>query len=169
MPEQGTIGFTDIVGFTEFTATSGDQAALDVLEIQAGIVGDVLPPAAQVVKELGDGLMLWFSDAADAVDSAVQLQERFAKTVVDEIFPLWVRIGLHWGQPTRRGGDLIGHDVNVAARIVDEAAPGEILLSEPVLVNVGDRCPEIRVEEVGPVLMKGLPDAVWLFRVTTHF
>ena len=52
--------------------------------------------------------------------------------------PLWVRIGLHWGQQTVRRPDLVGHDVNVAARIVDVAGPGEVLLSPKPVEPLGD-------------------------------
>ena len=52
--------------------------------------------------------------------------------------PLWVRAGLHWGRPSSRGDDLVGHDVNVAARIVDVAAPGELLCSGSMLTAAAD-------------------------------
>ncbi len=81
--------------------------------------------------------------------------------------PLWVRAGLHWGRPSSRGDDLIGHDVNVAARIVDVAAPGELLCSGPMLEAVdpspGD--PGDGYVELGPVMMKGIPEPIDLFRV----
>ena len=59
----GAIVFTDIVGFTEFTAVEGDEQALELLRTQEQLVNDVLPTDARVVKELGDGLLLWFPDA----------------------------------------------------------------------------------------------------------
>ena len=78
--------------------------------------------------------------------------------------PLWVRVGMHWGCPTRRGDDLVGHDVNLAARIVDVAGPGEVLVSEPVRELVRRAGTALRLDELGPVVMKGIPDAVPLYR-----
>lgn len=73
----GTIMFTDIVGFTEFNALRGDNEALELLALQERIVREELAEDARIVKELGDGLMLWFGDACDAVETGLRLQERF--------------------------------------------------------------------------------------------
>ena len=162
---EGAVAFTDIVGFTEFTAGRGDAVALAVLEQQDRIVRAALPDGARVVKELGDGLMLWFPDAVVGLDACLDLRDRFEAATSDDL-PLWVRMGMHWGCPTARGADLVGHDVNVAARIVDVAGPGELLVSEHVRTAVDDRLPGLRLEELGPVVMKGIPEPVGLFRAS---
>ncbi len=159
----GAIAFTDIVGFTEFTAEQGDAGALAVLDRQEQIVRETLPADARVVKELGDGLLLWFPEAEAGLGACLELQERFEGAASDEM-PLWVRIGMHWGCPTPRGDDLIGNDVNLAARIVDMAGPGELLVSEDVRAQVADGREGVRFEELGPVVMKGIPEPVGLFR-----
>jgi adenylate cyclase len=79
--------------------------------------------------------------------------------------PLWVRAGLHRGRPSRRGDDLIGHDVNVAARIVDIASPGELLCSGSMRNAHGPAAPDFEFIELGPVMMKGIPDPIDLYRV----
>jgi len=162
---EGAIVFTDIVGFTEFTALRGDEAALDLLSAQDRIVQETLDEKGRVVKTLGDGLMLWFSDACTAVRTALTLQERFEKHSQNEDTPLWVRMGVHYGRPAQRGEDLIGHDVNVAARIVTLAAPGEVLISETCTPEIGE-AGDIELEEVGPTVMKGIPDPISLYRAT---
>jgi adenylate cyclase len=161
----GAIAFTDIVGFTEFTAERGDADALAVLDLQDQIVRDTLPPGARVVKELGDGLMLWFPDAVTALGTCLDLHERLEEAASDTA-PLWVRMGMHWGCPTSRGDDLIGNDVNLAARIVDMAGPGELLVSEHVRTQITDGRDDLRFEELGPVVMKGIPEPVGLFRAS---
>jgi class 3 adenylate cyclase len=108
--------------------------------------------------------MLWFDDPCVAVRSALALQGRFEQESMADDLPLWVRIGVHFGHPVRRGQDVIGHDVNVAARIVDLAAPGEVLVSEACTGRVGDQAPEIYFEEVGPTVMKGIPEPIALYR-----
>ena len=164
-PTESAVAFTDIVGFTEFTADRGDEGALAVLDLQDRIVRAALPDGARVVKELGDGLMLWFPDAIVALDTCLDLRDRFEAATSDDL-PLWVRMGMHWGCPTIRGSDLVGHDVNLAARIVDVAGPGELLVSEHVRAVVDDQVPGLRLEELGPVVMKGIPDPVGLFRAS---
>lgn len=160
----GAVVFTDIVGFTAFTEGAGDDQAVSVLARQEETVSALLPTGARVVKELGDGLMLWFPEAAPAVATAVAIQERLDELDPVDDFPLWVRVGVHTGRQTRRRDDLVGHDVNVAARIVDLAGPREVLVSD-----VTRRCAEPTLEgvafvEMGPVFVKGLSEPVWIHR-----
>ncbi|HEX6312597.1 MAG TPA: adenylate/guanylate cyclase domain-containing protein [Acidimicrobiia bacterium] len=162
---EGAVAFTDIVGFTEFTADRGDAGALVVLDAQDRIVRAALPTGARIVKELGDGLMLWFPEAAAGLAACLDLREEFEAATTDDL-PLWVRMGMHWGCPTARGEDLVGHDVNIAARIVDVAGPGELLVSEHLCTAIDDEVPGLELEELGPVVMKGIPDPVGLFRAT---
>jgi len=163
--ELGAIVFTDIAGFTEFTAARGDAEALALLDLQEEVVRSALPPEGRVVKELGDGLLLWLPDAPGAVSTCLDLLDRFSDVSRDEA-PLWVRMGMHWGAPTRRGDDLVGHAVNLAARIVELAAPGELLVSTDVRAAVDGALTGLQLEELGPVVMRGIPDAVRLFRAS---
>ena len=94
----GAIVFTDIVGFTQLTDEHGDDLALTMLERQEELVREALPEAARVVKELGDGLLLWFDDPRAAIVTTLALQEAFEKESDGEL-PMWVRIGMHWGCP----------------------------------------------------------------------
>jgi adenylate cyclase len=162
---EGAIAFTDLVGFTEFTATRGDEGALAILGVQERIVRNALPDGGRVVKELGDGLLLFLPDAGDAIEVCLAILDGFDDAAAGDEMPLWVRAGLHWGRPARRGDDLIGHDVNVAARIVDVAAPGELLCSGPALEARPDGAPALDLVELGPVVMKGIPDPVDLYRI----
>lgn len=165
----GAVVFTDIVGFTEYNALRGDAEAFELLSVQERIVTAALPPGARIVKELGDGLLLWFGDACSALETSMELQAQFEAVSVDSELPLWVRIGVHWGRPVRRRDDIVGHDVNVAARIVDVAGPGEVVVSEAALTAMEHELDGVDFEEIGPVLMKGIPDPVRLFRVAKSF
>lgn len=158
----GAVVFTDLVGFTEFTALSGDDEALRLLAVQEEIVRRVLPADARIVKELGDGLMLFFAEPCTAVTTMVDVLDAFEASAEAEMLPLLVRVGAHWGSPRCRGEDLVGHDANVAARIVDIASPGELLVSEP-LVRAGAH-QRVEFSELGPVMMKGLVEPVSLYR-----
>jgi adenylate cyclase len=157
----GAIVFTDLVGFTEFTAASGDDEAVRLLALQDRIVNTLLPDDARIVKELGDGLMIYFGEACHAVSTMLDVLDSFSAAGDREEMPLWVRVGAHWGCPTVRGADLVGHDANVAARVADVAAPGELLVSEALVV--ADPHGGVAFDELGPVMMKGLPEPVSLF------
>ena len=172
MAEHGAIVFTDIVGFTQLTDMHGDDAALALLERQEEMVRVALPAGARVVKELGDGLLLWFDDPREAIDTCLRLQRDFdavndaadgSEPAAGDI-PLWVRIGVHFGCPRRRGDDIIGHDVNLAARIVDLAGPGEVLCSEVTAEVIGDH-PGVGFEPLGPVFVRGITEPVPIVRV----
>ena len=93
-----------------------------------------------------------------------RLQERFEEASWSSDTPLWVRIGLHSGQQSRRGDDLVGHDVNVASRIVNLADSGEVLASEATVRSADGGMPEVEFKQLGPVVMKGIPNPINLFR-----
>jgi adenylate cyclase len=163
----GAVAFTDICGFTEFTAVRGDADALRLLTTQERLVRERLPAGARVVKELGDGLLLWFAGSDEALTTTLDLQDAFRAEAAESELPLWVRIGVHWGRQTRRGDDLIGHDVNVAARVADVAGPSEVVITDALLAELSssDAVTGTNIEELGPVVMRGLPEPVRLFRV----
>lgn len=162
---EGTIMFTDIVGFTEFNALRGDASAAELLALQERIVRAELGADSRIIKELGDGLMLWFADPCAAIKTGLRLQERFEAESLGLDAPLWVRIGVHAGRQTRRGDDLIGHDVNVASRIMNLANSGEVLASEETVTRAEERLQDVEFEQLGPVVMKGIPTPINLYRV----
>lgn len=162
---EGAIAFTDLSGFTEFTALRGDESALQLLSSYERTLRQQIGRRGRVVKALGDGFMLWFGSACDAVESALAMMAAFEEMSFEDEFPLWVRIGVHFGKPIAHGRDLVGHDVNVASRIVNLAAPGEVLVSQACADEMNRSLEGVDFEEVGPVVMKGIPEAITLFRV----
>lgn len=161
----GTVMFTDIVGFTEFNALRGDAEAVALLLLQERIVREEIGESGRIVKGLGDGLMLWFRDPRDAIRAGLRLQERFESESAGIDAPLWVRIGMHAGRQTRRGDDLLGHDVNIASRIMSLANSGEVLASEPTVTRARPFLADVDFEQLGPVVMKGIPTPINLYRV----
>ena len=158
----GAIVFTDIVGFTELTDEHGDDVALALVERQEQLVRSCLPECARVVKELGDGLLLWFDDPSAALRTCLELQQLFEEEGESDL-PLWVRIGIHWGSPRQRGDDIVGRDVNLASRIMDLAGPGEVLLSKATADEVGTLA-GVDYEALGPVFVRGFSEPVSLVR-----
>jgi adenylate cyclase len=75
-----------------------------------------------------------------------------------------VRIGVHSGRPVSRGEDLIGNDVNIAARIVDLAGPGEVITSEATALRAAEELESVVFEPLGPAVVKGIPAPIPLYR-----
>jgi class 3 adenylate cyclase len=73
---------------------------------------------------------------------------------------------MHWGCPRARGDDIVGRDVNLASRITDLAAPGEVLCSEVTADAAGD-LPGVGFESLGPVYVRGIAEPVPLVRAFT--
>jgi adenylate cyclase len=125
--------FTDLVGFSSWALKAGDHAVLELLrEVGAAEEAAVLARRGQIVKRLGDGLMASFLSVQDAVEAALEAHQSLDGIDVDGYRPR-MRAGVHYGRPRRLGGDLLGVDVNIAARVGDAAKAGELLVSDTAL------------------------------------
>src|SRR5437763_7401036 len=124
--------FTDLVEFSSWALEAGDDAALDLLRrVFACEEAAVAEHGGQVVKRLGDGMMAAFDDPAAAVAAAHRARADVAEIEVGGYRPE-LRAGVHLGRPRKLGGDYLGVDVNVAARVAGAAKPGEVLVSSAV-------------------------------------
>lgn len=128
--------FTDLVGFSSWALDAGDEPALRLLrQVSEAIEPPVTERRGEVVKRLGDGLMAVFWDAGSAVQAAFAARERIATVEVAGFRPQ-LRTGIHLGRPRKVGGDYLGVDVNIAARLCDAAKPGEVLVSDRALLKL---------------------------------
>ncbi|HVU71529.1 MAG TPA: adenylate/guanylate cyclase domain-containing protein [Mycobacteriales bacterium] len=160
-----TIMFTDIVGFSSWAVRAGDDAAVTLLRA----VGEALEPAirrhrGEVVKRLGDGLMAVFAEPQTALDAVFDGQDALEDVEVYGFRPR-VRAGLHTGTPKRLGGDYLGVDVNIAARVVERAAGGEVIVSDATLDGLDTSTLVVR-RKVALGRAKGVPADVKMFLVT---
>jgi len=127
-----TVLFTDIEGSTQITEALGDAEWILVLRAHNMIVRDQVAAHSGIeVKSQGDGFMLAFATAEDALSCAIEIQQALVQPLSDG-HRLRVRIGLHTGEPIREEDDFYGKDVVLAARIAAEARGGEILVSRLV-------------------------------------
>ena len=150
-----TIVFTDLVEFSEWALAAGDDAALTLLrDVSEAIEPPVEEHGGEVVKRLGDGMMAVFDDPRTALDAMVEARRRLREVQCDGYDPR-IRAGIHVGRPRCIGGDYIGVDVNVAARMAEEAKGDEILVSDRVLELMGDDAP--KAERKRRFKVKGVP------------
>ena len=159
----GAFAFCDIAGFTAFTAERGDDAAIDLVARFRSHVADGLPTGARIVNRIGDGVLVHFGDPGPAVPALLALTELCSDAATLDA-PLWIRTGVHVGTARVLGDDLIGHDVNVAARIGELAGATEVLVSERARSEHADAT--VRFDALGPVFVKGLSDALRVYRAS---
>jgi adenylate cyclase len=130
--------FTDLVDFSSWALDAGDDAALELLRrVSACEEAAVTDNGGRVVKRLGDGMMAAFNDPAAAVHAAHRARAEVGEMEVDGYRPR-LRAGVHVGRPRKMGGDYLGVDVNVAARVAGAAKPGEVLVSSAVCERIDD-------------------------------
>jgi adenylate cyclase len=121
--------FTDLVEFSSWALEVGDEAVVTLLrEVGRAQESTIAERRGRVVKRLGDGLMAVFDDPQAAVEAAVEACRRVLEVEVDGYRPE-LRAGVHVGKPRRLGGDYLGVDVNVAARVAEAASGGQVLVS----------------------------------------
>ncbi len=128
--------FTDLVGFSSWALQAGDAAVLELLrEVGTDVEAAITRHKGRIVKRLGDGLMATFLSAEEAVEAALDAQDAVRGIVVDGYSPS-MRAGVHWGRPRKLGGDYLGVDVNVAARVTERAKAGQVLVSDALLARL---------------------------------
>ena len=133
-----TIVFTDLVEFSDWALDAGDDAAVTLLrDVSEAIEPPVEARGGEVVKRLGDGMMAVFDDPRAALEAVADARDRLREVEAEGYEPQ-IRAGIHVGKPRCIGGDYLGIDVNVAARLTDEASGDELLVSDRVLEELGE-------------------------------
>lgn len=156
--------FSDIEGSTERNEELGDREWVKVLQRHEQLVrSSVDGHAGHVVKNQGDGFMLAFGDPRDALRCCVEVQQALRQRP-QRWQNIKVRMGIHMGPSVRRGDDLFGLNVAMAARIAGHAEGGEILISDAVRAAMG-RLDGITVTEAELVEFKGITGAYQVYPV----
>lgn len=146
--------FADVTNSTGLTEAMGDAEWRNVRARHLALVRTcVQDHAGEEVSCQGDGLFARFRTPADAAACAVELQRRIHDRKSDAGFSPSVRIGLHAGEVVEEHEDLLGHVVNVAARVTGEAAANQILCTESVADRLGAN---FELEDCGLRTLKGV-------------
>ena len=163
----GTVSvlFSDIEDSTRLTERLGDRRWLELLEAHDAIVREhVRKHGGYEVKSQGDGFMLAFPSAREAVACAIDIQRALADRTAGGELPLQVRMGINTGEAIHRDGDFYGRSVIPAARIADHARGSEILVSSLVKELI-EPAGDIPFKEADEVELKGLDGRHRLFRI----
>lgn len=160
------IMFTDAVGYSA-RMHEQEVATLNRLERDTALMRRLVEThAGIVIKSTGDGLMIQFASAVQAITCALEIQRELAARAAAGVTsnPLRHRIGVHLGDVFANAGDLMGDGVNIAARLVGEAAPGGILISQTVFDVVKNKLPLHTVRQ-GPQQLKNIREPVITYRI----
>jgi adenylate cyclase len=149
--------FLDLSGYTRLTEERGDQEAAAL----AGRLSDIVQQRSRLhggeaVKWVGDGVMFRFRDPSGAVVSSLDMVQEIPAAGLPP-----AHVGVAAGPVIRQGGDYYGRTVNLASRISDRAAGGQVLVSEPVVEMASIR--GVTFVRIGPVELKGLRAPIDLF------
>ena len=126
------IAFSDIEGSTARNEELGDRQWLKLLERHNKLITTHAEThGGHIVKNQGDGFMIAFTDPAQAIRCGLRIQHALSDHP-ERWNQIQIRIGIHQGTSVRRGDDLFGLNVAMAARVAGQAHGGEILVSESV-------------------------------------
>ena len=152
----------DVVGYSALMGAD-EARALAVIRL---LREDLFEPEVArwrgaVVKRLGDGWLVEFPSAVDAVECALAVQDRMADVVEVE-----VRIGVHIGDIVHDGDDIYGDGVNIAARLEAAGAAGHVLISDDVRRQISGRV-DAAFHEIGPVALKNIAEPIQAYLISS--
>lgn len=154
-----TFSFVDLAGFSALTEAHGDLDAVDLLDRFVTIARESLSPGDELVKTIGDAVMLASPEPGAAVAILNRLWERCAE-VSGFLLP---RGGAHHGPAVSRDGDYLGGTVNLAARVAGQAGGGHVLVTSAVATAARGR--GIEVAGLGRHRLHNIAEPVELFEI----
>ena len=158
------IMFTDIVGFTQMMGDSED-IAIDILGQQDNIFNPLLDSYnGNLLKKMGDGLLIEFPSAVQAVKCALKIQANIKKYNESAQNTFHIRIGIHLGDVLTLGDDVLGDGVNIASRIEPLATPDGICITEAVQQSIKSKV-KVDARRVTEVDLKHIDDKYTLYKI----
>lgn len=157
----------DVVGYSRLMAAD-EAGTLDRLRL---LRSDLIDPliakhSGRLVKLMGDGALVEFGSAVDAVECALAIQRAMPAANADkpEAERVVLRIGINVGDVIVEGDDLYGDGVNVAARLEGAAEPGGVTISDDAWRQVQGKVP-VAVVDLGELSLKNIERPVHAFRL----
>jgi adenylate cyclase len=157
----------DVVGYSRLMGL--DEAG--TLSRLNALMRDLIDPAidansGRIVKLMGDGALVEFASAVDAVTCAIQIQRQLRDRDANgsEADPIRFRIGINVGDIIIEGDDILGDGVNIAARIESIAEPGGISISEDAWRQVRDKV-VAKFVDAGEQNLKNIARSVRVYRI----
>ena len=149
-----TVLFTDIVGSTKLATELGDRRWRELLDRHQQIT-QLRLSNGRLVKSIGDGILATFDGPGRAIRCARQVRDAL------DALGLPIRAGIHTGEIETQGADVAGITVHIASRVMDSAAPNQILVSRTVRDLVAGS--DIPLADEGTQRLKGIDEPWQLF------
>ncbi len=159
----------DVAGYSRLVA-AGEDAALSAMQAHRTEFVDPLISRynGRIANTAGDSILAEFASVVDAVRFAIDMQKGMAQrnVNVDEAKRIVFRVGIHFGDVIERAGDLLGDNVNIAARLESLSKPGGLNLSAATFDQVQSRLDE-RFVDLGWQTLKNIPEPVHVYELET--
>jgi len=152
--------FADIVGYTALMQKDEADAIAILSRFQNVIKTNANSYDGEIIKTYGDGTLLLFSSTVDAVECAQDIQIAFQESP-----KLPLRIGIHVGEFVRKGNDVFGNGINIAARIESIGVAGSVLFSQDVAKRIKNH-PEFETVSLGNFQFKHVEEKIEVFALT---
>jgi adenylate cyclase len=156
--------FTDMVGYTALSQKDESFALQVVSSVKSLLDPIVEMHGGRFAKTMGDGFLVEFPSAMDAVLCAIEIQHALFETPSSTRSGVQIRIGIHTGDVIHEKGDVLGDAVNIASRIEPLAGPGEICISSEVMNQVKNRL-NYALIPMGAQRLKNVTNAVDTYKV----
>jgi formylglycine-generating enzyme required for sulfatase activity/class 3 adenylate cyclase len=158
----------DVVSYSRLMQADEEGTLARLQEIGANIVDPrVAAHRGRIFRTMGDGLLIEFPSVVEALLCAAEIQEEL-RLLGDEQPPeqrIQLRIGINMGDVIRKGNDVFGTGVNIAARLESLAEPGSIYISGEAYDQVRDR--PFAFDDLGMKAVKNIARLVRVYRVRT--
>src|SRR3984957_15678038 len=157
---------SDIVGYSRLAGADEDRILARLRALRSDLIDPTIAlHHGRVVKRTGDGSLIEFRSVVDAVRCAIEVQNGMVErnAGLPQERRIEFRIGIHLGDVVEESdGDLMGHGVNIAARLESLAKPGAICLSEDAYRQVKGRL-ELAVTDLGQIQLKNIAEPVRVY------
>src|SRR6516165_9984856 len=157
---------SDVVAYSRLAGADEDRTLARLRTLRSDVIDPIISVHhGRVVKRTGDGAIVEFRSAVDAVRCAIEVQNAMVERngEVPEDRRIVFRIGIHIGDVVEEtDGDLMGDGVNIAARLEGVAKPGAICLSEDAYRHVKGRL-DLAVRDLGATQLKNIAEPILVY------
>ena len=159
----------DVAGYSRLMGIDEEGTLARLKAVRKGLIDPAIAShRGRIVKTTGDGMLIEFASAVDAVRSAVEVQRRMAEqnATVPQNQRIEFRIGIHVGDIIFDDNDIFGDGVNIAARLEGISEPGGVCISDDAQRQIRAKV-DVAYDDMGPQTLKNIaePMRVWSVRL----
>ena len=157
----------DVAGYSRLMGADEEGTLARLKAVRKDLVDPAIAShRGRIVKTTGDGLLIEFASAVDAVRSSVEVQRRMAEqnAALPQDQQIEFRIGIHVGDIIFDDNDIFGDGVNIAARLEGIAEPGGVCMSDDAYRQIRGKV-EITCDDLGSQTLKNIAEPMRAWRV----